>query len=95
MKMAKWLYKLDIKQFLGSDTSNEAVRLAAKNIAQELRTKLPKTWLEGVNEDCELIDIIFALECISEYGDASCEDINSALASLYDWADDNRVWLGL
>jgi hypothetical protein len=96
--MSRWLYTVDIKQFLGVSTDKESVKTAAMNIAAIIRTKLPEDWhneamYEGENFDSELDDILYSLDSDAQSGD--CNDLNSTLNQLYDWADYKRVWLGL
>lgn len=88
--MAKWKYKLNIKQYLSDREDREAVELAARCCITELK-KIHKPFCE----DLDYEDIVYEFEEIAANTNTTCEDFNYALERLYDWADDRRVWLGL
>ena len=95
--MTKWKHKINIKQHLSDDTSWEGMTVSANNIAKELR-RLPDEMFECYGfED----DIMF-LEGVNETDHEvyECEEdlldkINYRLGSIYDFADINKIWLGL
>ena len=88
-----WNHKIDIKQYLGEDDSNAAVVIAANGVIKEL-LKLPQS-LNGLQ------DAISEFEDVADsaqYEDGDYEwvdEFNYTLDKLYDWANDERVWLGL
>lgn len=90
--MAKWQKTINIKQFLGEDTSREAVETAARGIFGLLEIHYPN-WETG--DDRALADIMFNLEGARDDKDVTAEDFNWILDELYDWGDHERVWLGL
>ncbi len=84
--MAKWRKTVNIKPLIGKDASDSGAQEAARNIRNLLQTKL----MDELNYDHSLMDIVDAFEAVR-----TCEDFNQVLTGLYDWADDQRVWLGL
>ena len=82
-----WDHKVDIKQFLSEDGSEEAVRAAAVGVRCELR-KLEGAFPENTDAGDELADIIADLDTTDQ------QEFNNVLEALYDWADYNLVWLG-
>lgn len=95
MKQLKWKHKVDIKQYFGEDDSNEDVVKAAQGIVKELK-KLP----ESLNE-FGLLDVISEFEDLSDNaatetsGFEWSDEFNYTLDKLYEWADDQRIWLGI
>lgn len=94
-----WDRRVNIKPVLKEDPDNRSDEHAAavgKRIAKLLRMGLPKAWLdiESDDYDDELDEIVGHLEDVgpSDYG-SGCDDLNSALDQLYDWANYKRVWL--
>lgn len=98
MLRRSWAYSLDIKQFLSDDTSDRNAAEVANKIAAELRAKLPES---VIDDDMDLADILDELDSFvpANCGDGDsenlCGDLNRVLEDLYDWADRERVWLGL
>lgn len=86
--MAKWDYKIDVKQYLSADDSVSSVQIASKGVVCELK-KLPTRYQDAVEE------FIYNFEELAEDSEADCDYFNDLLNDLYDWADDYRVWLGL
>lgn len=87
-RLQPWRKTVNIKDLLGDDESPEAVVRAASQMVQRLRRAFP-------DPDNALEDII------AEFNDIDTTDkqplllFNDTLDSLYDWADSNRIWLGL
>ncbi len=98
----KWNYTLNIKQHIGSGRSNEDIVKAAEGVVSELK-KLPVSLflLSNFAVEDEIDALLYEFEeiirCVHEESDNEylLEAFNDNLYSLYDWADDNRVWLGL
>jgi hypothetical protein len=96
--MTQWKHKINIKQHLGTETGNEAIVKAALGISKELR-KLPVSI--QTCPDFGVADILFEFSEMAycahdpEDNESLLEEFNYNLNELYDWADDNRVWLGL
>ena len=93
MNNRKWKHSINIKQHLSNETSNEAIVNAAIGVAHELK-RLPDS-LEGLD------DIIYEFQDIAECSH-NAEDnkdllshFNYLLNDLYDFADYNRIWMGL
>lgn len=63
---------------------------AGRQIVSILNREFPETWPPA---DMTLAAIVGAMEYAIE--DGTCEEFDGALDDLYDWADDNGVWLGL
>ena len=95
--MTQWVCKVDIKQYLGTETSNEAVRNASRKILEELKSKLPEKWWSLSSDDADgyLQDLLDDLEFAQDDEEITCEAFNYILSELYDWADSRQVWLGL
>lgn len=89
-----WRKTVNIKEFIREgDQSPEGARVVAGQIASLLRSKLRQE-IEGT-EDFTLDLIVEELEDLSGSSDATVEDLDHMLSELYDWADGNRVWLGI
>lgn len=89
---ARWLVTVNIKDLLGEDESPEAVIAAATGIRQRM-ANLSSSPLANDLDLMALGDILSDFADIVEAPDVS--DFNGVLDGLYDWADANRVWLGL
>ena len=94
-----WIFEVNIKDIINADLENTSIEHAmwvAHQIANELRKGLPKIWLdvESYGYDYWIHEIVDVLEC---FGDDELDDykfLNQWLTELYDWADENRIWLG-
>lgn len=80
--MRKWEKTITIKDLLTDNDDSEAIKLAADGITARLAgTHAPTSRLikakEMADTDTETALLIF----------------NDGLNRIYDWADDNRVWL--
>ncbi len=78
--MTNWKRTVNIKEFIDPSQTADVVAL-------QIRDRLI-----GVfgSPDQELADILVMFEKVE-----TVEDCDAVLARLYDWADENRVWLGL
>ena len=94
--MTQWRKTIELKQFLGEDTSDASARRCAKDVYETLS-------LEPESEtDYRLAEIIDELSDLSResssdaYGGrfSLCDWLNAVLNQLYDWADSERVWIG-
>ena len=81
-----WRYSINVKQYLRQE---DPVSLVAANVQRELQ-RLPGTLRA---QSWAFDDIITGFEEAGEENDVELFD--NALADLYDWADEHRVWLGL
>lgn len=96
-----WDRAINIKEILHRDQANDTDEHAiavGKEIAALIRLKVPRGWLDFGHDDCEydLVEIVEALEDLRESDDeAVVDDLNGRLEEIYDWADAQRVWLGL
>lgn len=80
--MRQWAYKVNIKQYLGGESAEE-MRATYESIVKEMEP-LPVNLPDGFHHYAEL--------------GIKQDDVNIfnlGLAALYDWADEERVWLGL
>ena len=87
MSLRRWSHSINIKQFL---KEGEQVSSIVTNVKRELdrlpeSLRLSDTWawdeiIEGFDEAAE---------------EENVELFDDALSNLYDWADENRVWLGV
>jgi hypothetical protein len=80
-KVVNWKRTVDIKQFLNIDGMSDSA--TAKRIVSRIRAAFPD-W-----EDTDLCEICWQFDDVE-----TLDDLNSALAELYDWADAELVWLG-
>lgn len=81
-----WKRRVNIKPFITEDDSPEGAKRTAANISNELRQGLNYTEFDT----WELHTIL------DGFGDCgSADDLDTCLEDLYDWADQNRIWLGL
>jgi hypothetical protein len=88
-RVVDWTHKINIKQFLSDDDSDEALRVAREGVANELR-KLYSHFPEDDYQGDELRDLVHDIARAE-----TVEEFNEWLDPLYDWADWNLVWLGL
>ena len=86
--MTKWRKTVNIKDLLGDDESPEEVVRVAAAIVGRFNKAFP-------DPDYGLEDIISEFEDIRVDDKRPCLLFNDTLSSLYDWADAERVWLGL
>lgn len=80
-----WRGEIKIKDLLDEREDPQAIRHAARGIATRLGTTPFK--------NDELDEIIMECENIASSVDPTLNEFNDTLESLYDWADDNAVWL--
>lgn len=80
--MAKWKQTIQIKDLLTEGTDAETIKTAADGIVSRLPSSAPTSRLikakEMADTDEETALLVF----------------NDGLDRVYDWADDNRIWLG-
>ena len=88
-----WKHKIDIKQYLGEGTTDEDVVKAAKGIVRELK-RLPSK-LDGLSEAIDEFEDIAESTHDPEDNEYLVEEFNYQLDKLYDWADYERIWMGL
>lgn len=84
--MANWKRTVNIKPLIGEDSSDSGAQECARNISALLQDKL----MDLLTHDGDLMGIVDGFEAVE-----TCDDVNDTLDSLYDWADQNRIWLGL
>jgi hypothetical protein len=84
--VTKWKRQIRIKQFLTDSPADwEPVRDA---IVEELRRQ-PEYGPKLAAIDNEFVELVDEME------DADgCSYLDACLDALYDWADDNKVWIG-
>ena len=87
--MGNWLYTLDVMEIkrLGKERSITPKEWANK-LAQAIKNQLPVL----CEHDSELDQIVFDLEYDVDEN-ASWDDTDEILETLYDWADYNRCWV--
>ena len=78
--MTDWKRTVNIKEFIDPSRTADVVAL-------RIRDRLIGAF---GSPDQELADILVAFEKV-----VTVEDCDAALERLYDWADAERVWLGL
>ena len=82
--MANWKKTILIKHLLGEGTEGEDIKKLVEGILEALKNE-PTAPKEGFNK---------AIEAISTDQDYALFLVNQAMDSLYDWADNNRIWIG-
>ena len=103
-----WPYKADIKGIILEEQGNEdpaCITAKAHRIAKALRVSLPKKFFDQAHEECDFnfLDVVEMMEDCSvealaedlKNGSTAVEMMDGWLEQIYDWADRNRVWLGL
>lgn len=79
--MGRWRKTINIKEFLGDDTSPKGIKMAAEGIIPRLDHTFPTDRLQKAADmadaDPETALLVF----------------NDGLDRIYDWADRNRIWL--
>lgn len=84
--MRSWILRINIKQFLTDDNGNAAAEYAMMVIHELISNTIPENWQKCFGD----IDVILG----EMVGVDDIDWANSVLESLYDWADENNVWLG-
>ena len=84
----EWKTTVNIKPLIGEDDSEEGAERAGDLIGALLSLKLLVH--DQYATDQTLRNIIDGLSNV-----ADVDEFNDVLEDLYDWADENRVWLGL
>jgi len=81
----KWKIKLNIHSILSQeDETDETAVKIANELADYLEIELKKANIDSCKEIIEELRI-----SQHEY------EVNDALQNLYDWADEERIWLGI
>ena len=102
-----WQKKVDVKAILHEDQANESpehISAISVRIAALLRRKIPASYFDLCHENYNF-DFIEAVENMEQCtvavlaqdkanGAEPVDMFNGWLESVYDWADENRVWLG-
>lgn len=95
--MANWKRKIKLKHLLGSDTSDEAAKEAARAVSAILKRQ-PEYEEDGIDDFSQ---------AVNEMADIAASDddpsytttftrtrhFNLCLDAVYDWADAERVWI--
>ena len=102
-----WSKTIDIKAILHEDQNNETpdhVSAVSVRIAALIRRKTPAKYFDVTDADFSF-DFVDAIEEMEQCtvatlaqdianGDEACERFNGWLETIYDWADEHRVWMG-
>lgn len=92
-----WKAEIKIKDLLGNDDSNQRSVEIAHEVAKRFRAGLPtKTFdVRSDDYDDEITILVEDLETFSlEMADNINDIFNERLDEIYDWADNNRIWIG-
>ena len=95
--MSDWKYKVDIKQHLTDDESVEGIVKASNAIAKELQ-KLPDELFEDFTfeDDVEFLYWVSKDDMeVYESEEDLLKEVNHRLNSIYDFANCNKIWLGV
>lgn len=85
-----WLHKIEIKQYLNDDDSDENAVKTAEKVLEVLESNSLFVGVmisEAGRAALETIQVYFA-------NVRTCNDFNEALDSLYDFGDTHRIWIG-
>lgn len=85
--MAKWKATLDIRE---DWQAAEREQISVQVLCERL---IPKLEDIGRKLNDNLSDFITELQEIVDDPNAEFDDFDEVLEDLYDWADDNRVWV--
>lgn len=91
--MRRWRKTIDIKPLIHRDQSN-ADPVYVATLGKEVAALVRKHTSED-EQTFSLLDPIETLEDIDPDDDEAVDVFNGALEELYDWADGERVWLGI
>lgn len=98
-----WDRKLNFKGLLSTDETPEHIAVVSVAIARRIRAQLPASFFDITHDDYDY-DFVDAIEMMGECTVAAlAEDkangvdavdmFNGWLETIYDWADNNRVWI--
>ena len=90
--MAEWKYRLELKD-LWEKYDNDEMEIV--HIAKEVANRIRDLNISGEEQNIDYIARCFD-EIHDCYGDNNEEDeqiFNYEMTGLYDWADENRVWV--
>jgi hypothetical protein len=104
-----WPHSVDVKSIVREDQSNttaEAISSKARRVAALLRARLPTKFFDSTRDDYDFgfIDAVDAMESCTvealavdkQEADMDPKDmLNEWMTVVYDWADRNRVWMGV
>ena len=88
--MTEWKHKINIKPYLSDKDDHAAIVAACGGILGQLANLR-----EEFKNDEDLDGIEYDFNVILNDDEAEIAEFNDVLEWLYDWADANRVWLGL
>ena len=91
----KWQKTIDIKKDLYSD--NLSLKEKAQKIHNLLKSELESSDSQSTKRlRVSSLDLEAGLDLLEEAGEADdVELFDEGLTLIYDWADENRVWLGV
>jgi hypothetical protein len=79
-----WKYKLEIRQYLTEDSSKKSQIAAAKGITGEVK-KLP--------DPLRINGLYLCVELMKAAKTGKIEWFNASLSKLWDWFDDEKIWV--
>lgn len=102
-----WEKSINIKAILAEDQANESpehIAAISVRIAALIRSKVPTHFFDlgDENYDSDFVDCVESMEqcTVNELaadksvGVDAVDLFNEWLEGIYDWADENRIWLG-
>jgi hypothetical protein len=78
-----WTKKIVLRHLLTGETSAEAIKALANGAIEAVK-----------NSDAPIAMFKKALALADKDEEVALVVVNDAMNKLYDWADDNRVWVG-
>ena len=91
--MKRWRKTISINEIIHRDQQNTDPTYVSK-VGKEIAGLVRNRTTPG-EQNFELLNAVETLEEISPDDDDALDQFNSALSELYDWADRERVWLGI
>lgn len=102
-----WTRRIDVKAIIQEDQANETpehISAVSQRIAALLRSQVPASYFDITHEDFDF-DFVDAVESMESCtvkdleqdkgnGHEAVDMLNGWLDTIYDWADEKRVWLG-
>lgn len=89
--MARWIKTVDIKDLLTDDDSPENAVKVGLAMAERLRSRLAGY----LDDDPDFEEIVNDFEAVGDAQQFALSAFNDTMNRLYDWADGERIWLGI
>lgn len=94
--MAKWNYQLSVKDIFAPYKQSKDADIPVKDVAAKIAEKMQALYKHMENQEPDAFSMLSDLDgFITELSDfpGDLSDFNQLWNNVYDWADDNRVWI--